>query len=41
MEILDKKDSETIQKEAIRKILAIATENQSHLRESQKTNLKF
>jgi ABC-type Fe3+-citrate transport system substrate-binding protein len=31
MEILEKKDSEKIQKEAIWKILAIATTNQSHL----------
>jgi hypothetical protein len=39
MEILEKKDLETIQKEAIRKILAIATANQSHVRESQKLML--
>jgi hypothetical protein len=31
MEILEKKDPKTIQKEAIRKILAIATANQAHL----------
>jgi hypothetical protein len=39
MEILEKRDPETIQKEAIRNVLAIATANQSHVRDGQKTNL--
>jgi hypothetical protein len=39
MEILEKKDLETIQKEAIRKLLVIAIKNQQHLRDSQKINV--
>jgi hypothetical protein len=31
IEILEKRDPETVQKEAIRKVFAIATANQSHL----------
>jgi uncharacterized lipoprotein YbaY len=37
MDILEKNDPETIQREAIKKILVITTVNQSHLRESQKS----
>ena len=39
MEILEKKDSDKIQRDAIRKVIAIATSDQSHLRESQKNHL--
>jgi hypothetical protein len=31
MEIIEKKDPETIQKEAIQKVFVMATANQSHL----------
>jgi hypothetical protein len=36
MEILERKDSDTIQKDAIQKVIAIATSDQQHLQESQK-----
>jgi hypothetical protein len=36
MEILERKDSDTIQKDAIQKAIAIATSDQQHLRESQR-----
>jgi replicative DNA helicase len=39
MEILEKKDSDRIQKDAIRKVIAIATSDQLHLWESQKNHL--
>ncbi len=39
MEIIVKRDPETIQKEAIRNVLAIATANQSRVRDGRKTNL--